>query len=259
MTYWLLPWDKTVFNLSQCIHDLGFVEWRQKNRLAVGDIVFLYGKTPIRQIVYMMEVSKINIPYAETINDDYLFNNKEKFKESNFYARFEPIAKASENNVELSYAKLKELGVKSTLQRGIRVPDVVLSHILSHFDVEYDEVSQTYTEGEAHRVSVTKYERNPQARVACLSKYGYSCQICGLSFEEKYGPIGKDFIHVHHIHFISSEGGMSHGTDPLKDLISVCPNCHAMLHRKLDGKYLSPLQLKKLLEKHASMGKAENQ
>lgn len=251
MNYWILPWNKDVFNLSQCLKDFGFVEWRQKNKLAVGDIVFIYCSTPVRQIRYMMRVSKINIPYKETVNDDYLFGYAYKLKETDYYARFEPIAEAPEDNPQLSYRKLQDLGVISKLQMGMKVPKAILSHILDNFDVVFDDLTQTYTEGKAHKLSVTSYERNQQARAECISKYNndYSCQICGLNFEHKYGEIGKGFIHVHHIDFISSGGGVSHEIDPANGLIPVCPNCHAMLHRRLNGKYLSPKELKECITK----------
>lgn len=46
-----------------------------------------------------------------------------------------------------------------------------------------------------------------------------------------YGEIGRGFIHVHHKVPLSSIG-KEYELDPIKDLVPVCPNCHAMLHRK---------------------------
>lgn len=125
----------------------------------------------------------------------------------------------------------------------------MLSHILGNFDVIFDELTHSYSEGSSHRVSITTYERNEQARSACLAHYGYSCQICGINFETQYGDVGKGFIHVHHVDFISSFDGVVHEIDPREELISVCPNCHAMLHRRLNGKYLSPAELKAKIRK----------
>lgn len=247
MTYWILPWNKEVYNLPQCLIDFGYVEWRQQNKLAVNDIVFLYCSSPVRQIKYMMRVSKVNIPFLDSINDEYLFNYGYKLKETDLYSRFELIAKTSEPNPELSYRRLRELGLTSQLQGGIKVPNNLLSHILENFDVIFDDLTHSYTEGTAHNISITTYERNEQARNICLTHFGYNCQICGLNFEEKYGSIGKDFIHVHHIKFISSMQGQTHDINPLTDLIPVCPNCHSMLHRKVEGVYLTPYQLKERL------------
>lgn len=244
MTYWILPWNGEVYDLPKCLIKYGSVEWRQRNKLAVGDIVFLYCSSPVQQIMYMMRVSEINIPFAEPMRDDDLFKPGYNLKKTDLYSKLEPISKASDTNPELSYKRLKQLGLTSQLQGGIKVPENMLPHILSNFDVVFDNLTHSYTEGTAHNISVTTYERNEQARSACLSHFGYSCQICGLNFEEKYGNVGKDFIHVHHINFISSMGGQSHKINPLTDLIPVCPNCHAMLHRKIDGEFLSPDQLK---------------
>jgi len=86
-------------------------------------------------------------------------------------------------------------------------------------------------EGAKKQITVNAYERNSQARKECIEHYGYICQICDFDFEKVYGDIGKGFIHVHHIVDISTIGE-NYKIDPIKDLIPVCPNCHAMLHKR---------------------------
>lgn len=215
--------------------------------MEVGDIVFLYCSNPLRQIKYMMQVVKTNIARAEAVNDLYLFGYKYQLKPVDLSARFELIAEVPDYYPALSYNKHHEFGIKSQFQSGIRVPDSVLPNILDSFDVVYDDISLTFTEGSAYEKSVKQYERNQAAKVACLAHYGHSCQICGLDFEKRYGEVGKDFIHVHHVDFISSFKGIEHEIEPVKGLIPVCPNCHAMLHHKVDGKYLTPEELKRKL------------
>ena len=78
---------------------------------------------------------------------------------------------------------------------------------------------------------VTKYERNPYARKTCIDYYGLSCYVCQFNFENKYGELGKDFIHVHHLKQIS-EIGKQYIINPIDDLRPVCPNCHAMIHKR---------------------------
>jgi len=77
---------------------------------------------------------------------------------------------------------------------------------------------------------VNAYERDQKARKACLKHYRYDCVVCGFNFESRYGEIGKDFIHVHHLNplFLTDD---KYELDPVADLRPVCPNCHAMLHR----------------------------
>ena len=101
-------------------------------------------------------------------------------------------------------------------------------------------------EGTKKQITVNAYERNSQARKECIQHYGYKCQICEFNFEKVYGEIGKDFIHVHHIVDISTIGE-NYKVDPIKDLIPVCPNCHAILHKK--GLAYSIKEMKNLIDK----------
>lgn len=100
-------------------------------------------------------------------------------------------------------------------------------------------------EGGKYQVTLNKYERNPLARRLCIEHYGsYTCQVCKFDFYSVYGELGKDFIHVHHIVPLS-ERGESYKVNPTEDLIPVCPNCHAMIHR--NGGVLPIEELKKII------------
>ena len=103
----------------------------------------------------------------------------------------------------------------------------------TYFSVFPDEVEgdKKFLEGRSKVVNVNVYERNPKARQKCIDHHGYSCAVCEFDFEEKYGEIGKNFIHVHHLIEISTISE-EYEIDPIKDLKPVCPNCHAMIHKK---------------------------
>ncbi|MDZ4818839.1 MAG: HNH endonuclease [Planctomycetota bacterium] len=77
---------------------------------------------------------------------------------------------------------------------------------------------------------LSMYERDLKLRAACLEIHGHDCAICGFNFGKAYGPLGEGFIHVHHVAALS-ERNRATKTDPKKDLMPVCPNCHAMIHR----------------------------
>jgi 5-methylcytosine-specific restriction protein A len=85
-------------------------------------------------------------------------------------------------------------------------------------------------EGASKSVPVNSYERNPVARARCLEHHGYSCTVCSFNFEGFYGEMGKNYIHVHHLVPLSKIKGQ-YVVDPVNDLVPVCPNCHAMIHR----------------------------
>lgn len=120
----------------------------------------------------------------------------------------------------------------------------------SHLDTEVKPVNsksiQLY-EGLRQTITINKYERNTLARSICLDKFGFSCQVCGLNFQSFYGEIGKSFIHVHHIKPLS-EIGEEYKIDPENDLVPVCPNCHAMIHKNR-SQSLSITELRKMINR----------
>ena len=95
-----------------------------------------------------------------------------------------------------------------------------------------DELStpEKYPEGARRTVTINAYERSPQARAACIARHGNTCAVCGFNFAMVYGTLGEGFIHVHHIVPIAGIGA-EYEIDPIVELIPICPNCHAMIHR----------------------------
>lgn len=95
--------------------------------------------------------------------------------------------------------------------------------------------AETFTEGKRSTRLQTYYERDARAKRKCLEHFGYICQVCEIDFLDQYGEIGR-ILHVHHIVPIASVG-QSYEVDPTKDLVPVCPNCHAMLHKSKPDPY----------------------
>ncbi len=104
-----------------------------------------------------------------------------------------------------------------------------------------NEISKDIFEGAKKQVIVNVFEREENARKACLEEHGYICFVCNFNFERTFGSIGKNFIHVHHIKPLS-EINKEYKVNPIKDLIPVCPNCHAMLHKKSPAYSLEELK-----------------
>jgi len=88
-----------------------------------------------------------------------------------------------------------------------------------------------FVEGATRPVLVNAYERNRRAREKCLAHYGRSCVVCGFNFAESYGDAAAGFIQVHHIVPIARIRREYH-LNAITDLRPVCPNCHAVIHRR---------------------------
>jgi hypothetical protein len=89
----------------------------------------------------------------------------------------------------------------------------------------------TYSEGSVQRVLVNRYERDPDERAECIEHHGTVCSLCGFDFVAVYGMVMVGFIHVHHLKLLSLIAS-DYKLDPIKDLLPVCPNCHAVLHHR---------------------------
>ncbi len=88
----------------------------------------------------------------------------------------------------------------------------------------------TYPEGAIQRTLVNRFERDRNARRACIAHHGLDCVVCGFNFGRAYGRLGEGLIHVHHLRELSSVGE-GYSVDPIRDLRPVCANCHVLIHR----------------------------
>lgn len=103
-------------------------------------------------------------------------------------------------------------------------------------------------EGHSKQVFTTVYERDPALRREAIRIHGVTCAACGFNFEDFYGEYGAGFIHVHHMSPIAQAGGPVEVV-PAADLVPLCPNCHAMIHRRKD-KTLSVAELVEMVRSH---------
>jgi hypothetical protein len=132
-----------------------------------------------------------------------------------------------------------------------------------HFDSNPDSISQAsknttkpipasekgdeFYEGSIQRIFQEKSERNAAARKACIDHYNAKCFICKFDFGKVYGPIAEGFIHVHHREMLSKSKSQRK-TDPIKDLVPLCPNCHSVVHLKSEP--LDVEEVQKMLRLH---------
>jgi len=123
----------------------------------------------------------------------------------------------------------------TTMKKQREILSKYLNIVQTSIEIIYpDEIPENNTsliEGAKKQITINIYERDSQARQQCIDEYGYTCSVCKFDFEKTYGEIGKNFIHVHHLKALS-EIQEEYQVDPINDLRPVCPNCHAMLHKR---------------------------
>ena len=121
------------------------------------------------------------------------------------------------NEQILTIGKLKEI-----LKDQINLADIWQEDL---------EIQSGHWEGSRTSVYVNKYERNAKARQLCIEHYGTDCFICKQNMAAIYGDTASGLVHVHHVKPLA-EISEEYQVDPVKDLVPICPNCHAVIHRK---------------------------
>ncbi|MBQ1187222.1 MAG: HNH endonuclease [Clostridia bacterium] len=251
---WMISANGKMYDHATAFQKWGFVDWRQRANYSVGDIVYIYCTKPFKRVMYKTVVEQESMTSQEIVDDSMYWNIKEEYEKAlgGKYARLKLIQQVDTEKLELNH--LIEYGLKAAPQGPVRLKDELSKYIDIHMN-DYagngvfpeTAIPNNYYEGAVHKVTVNKYERSSIARQRCISYNGTNCFVCGMNFEEKYGAIGKDFIHIHHVVPLN-EIGKEYVVDYKNDLIPVCPNCHAMLHRKINGKYLKWDELRDLIE-----------
>lgn len=108
-----------------------FVEYVQRNKVNVNDIVYLYTTAPICRIEYKMIVEKIDIPLSESVDDSAydIRTNEQKNKRSinDKFIRLGLLKKV--DNPKLHLDCLRAIGLKSSMQTNLKVSGDLLKYI----------------------------------------------------------------------------------------------------------------------------------
>jgi len=100
-------------------------------------------------------------------------------------------------------------------------------------------------EGKKYKSEQTFRSRNRSLINAKKENSDYTCEICGFNFKEKYGDLGEEYIVAHHLELISNRKEPSKTS--LDDIVLLCENCHAMIHK--ENPPLTPKELKQKINK----------
>lgn len=91
-------------------------------------------------------------------------------------------------------------------------------------------------------------ERSGYLALQCKERDGFRCRVCKRTCGRLYGEeLGEACVEAHHLKPLGQQGNKVH--TELKDLITVCANCHRALHR-MDGEPVDVMKLRAIVRKH---------
>lgn len=102
------------------------------------------------------------------------------------------------------------------------------------------ERERTALEGQIEKRQQQFRKRNRKLIEVRKRESDYRCQVCHLRFDALYGKIGREFIIAHHVELLAGKSRPSRTT--LADIALLCPNCHAMVHKRVPPFRLTELR-----------------
>ncbi|ACB95064.1 HNH endonuclease [Beijerinckia indica] len=129
------------------------------------------------------------------------------------------------------------------VEKALRFIETVVSSL-----PEFDSGVSNDIFPENNRILVGEHlriERKAALARECKKRDRYRCQICNFHFVERYGLLGENFAEAHHkVPLSKLDGEVKNCVD---DLVTVCANCHRMLHR-LEGKPTDIVKLRRIFK-----------
>ena len=85
-------------------------------------------------------------------------------------------------------------------------------------------------EGQVRTYITRRRVRDPELRRSAIAIHGHFCRGCSVDFDEEYEGLGHHCIEVHHAtKDLANYDPDGEYTDPEKDLIPLCANCHKVI------------------------------
>lgn len=249
-------WSATVgkFRGYNCSVEIWFDRFTSHSRRKIYYVVF--GKNQ-KRINYLVNLSKpflgqhISIRLSDWSDDEYVSQLKVPLKKKQFgMPLFEKYPQKDRKEYFYGIYVYERTGLQRNETKRLisRIVEFVrtITEALAKDKVKQE--ADVYQSVE-NRKSVQRHlQRERRSHLATLRKQkdNYICQICRFDYAQKYGSLGEDFAEAHHI--IPLGKNEKQRNTSVEDLITVCADCHRMLHR-MNGEASDISKLKKIVNK----------
>ena len=140
MNKWIIPCNIKKYNVDGAFSKLDELEWSQgRNKVEVGDLVFIYVGMPVQCIKYKCEIIEKDIPVENcSLNDgEFSLIGRPHITDSLLYMKIRLVDKYPEGGIPME--EMQRRGVKGRIQSARRVPKDLETYIDWIDDSEADE------------------------------------------------------------------------------------------------------------------------
>ena len=129
MTEWIVPCKLKYYRVDDAFGKLDRINWKQAvTKIRVGDIVYIYVCSPIKEIKYKCIVNKVNLDAVEIDDGEFVVDGT-PYANYGRYMELELLKTYAEKM--LSLEELKNHGFKGNVQGQQRLKEQVIEFINS--------------------------------------------------------------------------------------------------------------------------------
>lgn len=253
-TCWLASSDPSFYDSIAGFQKYSEIDWGNisKNKIEVGDIVYIYITKPKQKIAIKTEVTKSGYGRNELLGGKGQINRDGNDDVCEDFIRLKLLHFIDSNFLGIDY--LHQNGINGNIQGKRRVTGHALTYIQFHegsnqsgivlleeMEKELEDaiVFSRYSSpnDRANRLDKAKkipeqieirtrgFKRNADVIVTVLDRANGICERCNQKAPFVRKKDNTPFLEVHHKKQLS-EGG----EDSVENAIAICPNCHRELH-----------------------------
>lgn len=200
--------------------------------------------------IYQIIKSSISNYYDDHPKEIKKFNNGSVLAHPLTRKHYEKFLVEPYNTNYLSYFFINEIGIRNSIAQDFitkvikQTTFLIKATILAlEIPTQDDKEFSAYENRQVVKEHKLR-ERSQKLAEVVKKRDNYTCQVCGFNAFNFYGIYGMKVAEAHHIISLSQLKTRTKTTKT--DMITVCPNCHRVLHR-MEGKADDYRKLKKIV------------
>ncbi|NFQ68148.1 HNH endonuclease [Clostridium sporogenes] len=185
---WIISSNSKIFQLTEAFKKREYIDWRQKVKFNIGDIVYIYCTKPLKKVMFKTIVDKVNIDFEDMTDDKEFWVNKQEYEERENckYSRLRLLKNIDTKKLELDI--LMKNGLKAAPQGPARI-DEQLNKYISEIFKEYSKNTEESVNINKYQIRLTNCEKN--------SDLPYEREIISIPAAGTIDLIYKYKIHAH--------------------------------------------------------------
>ncbi|NFU40199.1 HNH endonuclease [Clostridium sporogenes] len=185
---WIISSNSKIFQLTEAFKKREYIDWRQKVKFNIGDIVYIYCTKPLKKVMFKTIVDKVNIDFEDMTDDKEFWVNKQEYEERENckYSRLRLLKNIDTKKLELDI--LMKNGLKAAPQGPDRI-DGQLNKYISEIFKEYSKNTEESVNINKYQIRLTNCEKN--------SDLPYEREIISIPAAGTIDLIYKYKIHAH--------------------------------------------------------------